>query len=145
MNTYRGRTFTQATATARATGFADLVVRTKYTLVNEDAKGFAAAADVRLPTGRREDLLGAGTTSMKVSGIGSVERGATAANANAGVSFGGLSNEMSYGGAVTYAASGRVSVVGELLGRWFDRRGPHHSGVGAASAALGGADDSSDA
>ena len=28
VNTYRGRTFTQATATAHATGFADLVVRT---------------------------------------------------------------------------------------------------------------------
>ena len=123
VNTYRGRTFTQATATAHATGFADLVVRTKYTLVNEDAKGFAVAADVRLPTGRRVDLLGAGTTSMKVSGIGSVERGATAANANAGVSFGGLSNELSYGGAVTYAASGRVSVVGEFLGRWFTDAG----------------------
>jgi hypothetical protein len=119
VNTYRGRTFTQASATARATGFADLVVRTKYTLINEDAKGLAVAADVRLPTGRREDLLGAGKTSVKVSGIGSVERGVTAANANAGISFGGLSNELSYGGAVTFAAGGRVSVVGELLGRWF--------------------------
>lgn len=119
VNTYRGRTFTQASATARATGFADLVVRTKYTLVNEDGKGLAVAADVRLPTGRREDLLGAGTTSMKVSGVGSVERGATSANANAGVSFGGLTNEVSYGGAVTYAASGRVSLIGEVLGRWF--------------------------
>jgi len=118
VNTYRGRTFTQATATARATGFADLVVRTKYTLVNEVSKGMALAADVRVPTGRREDLLGAGTTSLKVSGIGSVERGPASANANAGVSFGGLTSEISYGGAVTYAASGRVSVVGEMLGRW---------------------------
>jgi hypothetical protein len=118
VNTYRGRTFTQATATARATGFADLVVRTKYTLVNENSKGIALAADVRLPTGRREDLLGAGTTSLKVSGIGSVESGPTSANANAGITVGGLTNELSYGGALTYAASGRVSVVGEVLGRW---------------------------
>jgi hypothetical protein len=123
VNTYRGGTFTQATATARATGFADLVVRTKYTLVNENAKGLAVAADVRLPTGRREDLLGAGSTSLKLSGIGSVERGRASANANAGVSFGGLTNELSYGGAAAYAASGRVSLVGEVVGRWLDSPG----------------------
>ena len=36
VNTYRGRTFTQATASARATGLADLVVRTKYTLFADE-------------------------------------------------------------------------------------------------------------
>jgi hypothetical protein len=118
VNTYRGRTFTQATASARATGLADLVVRTKYTVFDEDAKGLAVAADVRLPTGRREDLLGSGSMSVKFSGIGSIEQGPMAAHANAGVSVGGLTNELFYGGAVTYAASGRVSVIGELLGRW---------------------------
>jgi hypothetical protein len=123
INTYRGRTFTQASATARATGLADLIVRTKYTLVNEKSKGLAVAADVRLPTGRREDLLGAGTTSLRVSGIGSVERGVTSVHANAGMSFGGLTNEISYGGAFTVNASGRVSVIGELLGRLIDSPG----------------------
>lgn len=123
VNTYRGRTFTQATASAHATGFADMVVRTKYNLVNENATGLAVAADVRLPTGRREDLLGAGTMSLKLSGIGSIERGPTSAHANAGMSFGGLTNEITYGGALTYAASGRVSVVGELFGRWLDSPG----------------------
>jgi hypothetical protein len=137
VNTYRGRTFTQASATARATGLADLVVRTKYTLVNEDSKGFALAADVRLPTGRREDLLGTGTTSLKVSGIGSIERGGTSAHANAGMSFGGLTNEISYGGAVTVNASGRVSVIGELLGRWLDSQG-HIVAVSAPHPRLAG-------
>jgi len=41
------------------------------------ASGIAAAADVRLPTGRREDLLGSGATSVKFSGIGSLENGRT--------------------------------------------------------------------
>jgi hypothetical protein len=118
VNIYRGRTFTQATASARATGLADLVVRTKYTVFDEDATGLAVAADVRLPTGRREDLLGSGSMSLKFSGIGSFEQGPMAAYANAGVSVGGLTNELSYGAAVTYAATGRVSVIGELLGRW---------------------------
>src|ERR1700676_1184250 len=50
INTYRGRTFTQATASARAIGLADVVLRTKYTLYDEGGSGVAAAADVRLPT-----------------------------------------------------------------------------------------------
>jgi Putative MetA-pathway of phenol degradation len=137
INTYRGRTFTQATATARATGLADLVVRAKYTVVNEDSKGLALAADVRLPTGRREDLLGAGTTSLKVSGIGSVESGVTSVHANAGMTFGGLTNEISYGGAFTVNASGRVSVIGELLGRWIDSPG-HITAVSAEHPRLAG-------
>jgi len=91
VNTYRGRTFTQATASARATGLADLVVRTKYTLFDENASGLAAAVDVRLPTGREEDLLGSGSAALKFSGIGSIDRGRTSAHANAGVSVGGLS------------------------------------------------------
>jgi hypothetical protein len=123
LNTYRGRTFTQATASARATGLADLVVRTKYTLFDEDGAGVAASADVRLPTGRREDLLGSGSTSVKLSGIGSMESGRTSAHANAGLSLGGLATEISYGTAVAYAATSRVTVIGELLGRWIDSPG----------------------
>jgi len=123
VNTYRGRTFTQATASARATGLADMVVRTKYTLVDDNASGLAAAVDVRLPTGRREDLLGSGSAALKFSGIGSIDRGRASAHANGGVSVGGLTREISYGTAVTYAATGRVSVVGELLGRWLDSPG----------------------
>src|SRR3954463_15406185 len=63
VNTYRGRTFTQASATARAVGMADLVVRTKYNVAGDAASGVAALVDFRLPTGREEDLLGAGSTS----------------------------------------------------------------------------------
>ena len=117
------RTFTQAGATATAIGLADLVVRTKYTLYDEEGAGLAAAVDVRLPTGRREDLLGAGSRSVKVAAIGSAERGRVTSHANAGVSFGGLARELSYGGALAVAASGRVTISGELLGRWIDTSG----------------------
>src|SRR6185295_11730916 len=123
VNTYRGRTFTQATASAHATGLADLVVRTKYTLFQENATGLAAAVDVRLPTGRSEDLLGSGSAALKISGIGSIDSGRTAAHVNGGVSVGGLTKEITYGTAVTYAATGRLSLVGELLGRWLDSPG----------------------
>jgi hypothetical protein len=123
VNTYRGRTFTQAQASARATGLADVVVRTKLTLVDEAASGLAAAVDLRLPTGRRDDLLGSGTSALKLSGIGSIDSGRASAHANAGLSVGGLTKEISYGTAVTYAATGRLSLIGELLGRWLDSPG----------------------
>jgi hypothetical protein len=123
INTYRGRTFTQASASGHTVGFADLVVRAKYTLVNEGATALAAAVDVRLPTGREQDLLGAGTTSYKLSTIGSVEGHRASAHANAGLALGGLATELSYGAAVAVAATGTVSVVGEVLGRWIDSSG----------------------
>ena len=123
VNAYRGRAFTQATAHAQSVGLADLTVRSKYRLAGDGASGVAAALDLRLPTGREQDLLGAGTPSVKLSGIGSIERGGVSAHGNAGVSIGGLARELSYNGAVAVAASPRVTVVGELLGRWINSPG----------------------
>ena len=106
-----------------ATGFADMVVRTKYSVFNDDTTALAAAVDVRLPTGRQQDLLGAGSTSVKVTAIGSMEEGALSAHANAGMTRGGLANEFSYGASLAYAATRKVSVAAELLGRWIDSSG----------------------
>src|SRR5207248_5602454 len=97
VNTYRGRTFTQATAHARSVGLADMVVRTKFTPYREEGVALAGAVDVRLPTGRSTDLLGAGTRSVKFSAIGSFESGRISNHVNAGVSVGGLATELSYG------------------------------------------------
>jgi hypothetical protein len=123
VNTYRGRTFTQATASARAIGLADIVARTKYTVYDEDGSALAAAVDVRLPTGRQEDLLGTGTTSVKLGAIGSLEHGRTATHVNAGVTLGGLAREIDYGAAFGFAASARATISGEVLGRWIDGAG----------------------
>jgi hypothetical protein len=123
VNTYRGRTFTQASATARAIGLADIVARTKYTLYDEDGQGLAAAVDVRLPTGRQADLLGAGSTSVKLGAIGSLEQGRTAAHVNAGVTVGGLAREIDYGAALGFAATSRTTVTTEVLGRWIENGG----------------------
>jgi hypothetical protein len=84
----------------------------------------AAAVDLRLPTGREADLLGAGSASTRFSGIGSLERGRLSASGNAGVTVGGLATELNYDGAVAIAATPRVTIAGELLGRWID--GPGH-------------------
>jgi hypothetical protein len=123
VNTYRGQTFTQAKATATAIGLADLVVRTKYTLFDEDGQGLAAAVDVRLPTGRQQDLLGTGSVSTRLSAIGSIEGQRMSAHANAGIALGGLAREVSYGAAFATAATPRVTLTAELLGRWVDSGG----------------------
>lgn len=120
VNTYRGRQFTQASAHARSVGLADLVIRTKFTPYRENGAALAGAVDVRLPTGRNEDLLGAGTRSVKFSAIGSLENGRLSTHANLGVAVGGLADEFSYGVAAAVAASSRVTVIGELMGRLLD-------------------------
>lgn len=120
VNTYRGRTFPQATAHARAIGLADMVIRTKFTPYREEGAAIAGAVDLRLPTGRSEDLLGAGTRSVKFSAIGSIESGRVSSHVNSGVTVGGLATELSYGGALAIAASHRVTVIGELMGRLLD-------------------------
>jgi hypothetical protein len=55
---------------------------------------------------------------LKLSGIGSVEGSRVASYVNAGVGLGGLAREVEYGGALAVAAAPRVSITGELLGRW---------------------------
>ena len=137
VNSYRGRQFTQATAHARSVGFADVVVRTKFTAYREEGAALAGAVDVRLPTGRTEDLLGAGSASVKFSAIGSLESGRLSSHANAGVTVGGLSNELNYAGAVAVAATPRVTVIGELTGRFLTDGGDLVS-VTAAHPALRG-------
>lgn len=123
LDNYRGQTFMQATASAHAIGLADLIVRSKYALYNTGGAGIAAAVDLRLPTGREVDLLGAGSASTRFSGIGSLERGRLSASGNAGVTVGGLATELNYDGAVAIAATPRVTIAGEVLGRWIDGPG----------------------
>ncbi len=67
--------------------------------------GLGAGADLRLPTGPEEDLLGAGKTALKMFGIGSFEGGRFAAHVNAGGTVGGLGREFNYNGAATLAVA----------------------------------------
>ncbi len=115
LNTYRGQTFQQASATGVATGIADLAVRTKVQVYRSGASGVSAGAEVRLPTGREVDLLGTGETALRLMGIGSVENGRVGVHGNAAFGFGGLSREFAAGGAVAVAANPWLTLSGELL------------------------------
>jgi hypothetical protein len=117
VNTYRGTQTIQASASATTSGLGDVAVRAKYGLVSGHASGLALAGEVRLPTGREEDLLGAGSTGFALLVIGSAEQGAMGLHGNLSLGGGGFANEVGYRGALTYNASDRVTLVGEFLGR----------------------------
>lgn len=113
-----GRTLLQARATAEALGFADVAVRTKVRLTPAGSPGaFAAGVEVRLPTGREEDLLGAGELALRFQGLASAETGRTTLHGNVTFGTGGIGREVSYGGAVAVAATPQFTVVGEVLAR----------------------------
>jgi hypothetical protein len=117
INTYRGQTLLQAHATADANGVADVAVRAKYRVLGEADRGMALVGEVRLPTGRDEDLLGAGRTAWRGVVIGSLQSGRVAVHGNFGATAGGVVRELQYRGAATAAASSRVTLVGEIIGR----------------------------
>lgn len=117
VNTYRGRSLLQARARARTMGLADTAIRTRIRLTRDGPADAAAGIEVRLPTGREENLLGAGRVAWRFTGIGSADLGAASVHANLTFGTGGLGREVSYSGAVAFAPTLRLTVVGELLGR----------------------------
>jgi hypothetical protein len=115
LNVYRGGQALQASGEATASGAGDVAVRAKYTLAAGTSGAFAAAAEVRLPTGDEVNLLGAGATAYRVMTIGSFERGPVALHGNAGLVFGGVSDEVNLAGAASVAVQPRVTLSGEVL------------------------------
>jgi hypothetical protein len=117
VDTYRGRELLQATGSASAAGIGDVMVRARYGVFRDGASGVAVGAEVRLPTGDEEDLLGAGSTSITPRVIGSYEDDRFGIHGELGYTFRGVSEALRYAGAVTVVAAPRVTLVGELLGR----------------------------
>ena len=117
VDTYRGQRFPQAVGSASAYGLGDLVFRAKYNVLQEAEGGVAVGAEARLPTGDEDNLLGAGEASVKPRVLLSYERETVAVDGEMGYSLGGLVRALEYSGAVTYAATPRLTLVGELLGR----------------------------
>jgi hypothetical protein len=107
----------QTSLSEETTGLGDVAVRGRVHLFGQGRAGLGAGADLRLPTGPEEDLLGAGKTALKMFGIGSFEGGRFAAHVNAGGTVGGLGRELNYNGAATLAVAQHVTLVGEVLGR----------------------------
>jgi hypothetical protein len=114
---HRGTTLAQASAQATASGVGDLAIRGKYVLFDEEGFGVAAAAELRAPTGDADNLLGAGKTGYRISGLASYEPSHFALHVNLGAAGGGVSNEVSLGAAALVAVNPRVTLSGEMLAR----------------------------
>ncbi|MGE0555639.1 MAG: transporter [Gemmatimonadales bacterium] len=71
-------------ASGSSTGVGDIALRLKLGVANRPGGAFALLGDVRLPTGKEEDFLGAGGTSFSVLGVGSLRSGAFSPHLNAG-------------------------------------------------------------
>ena len=120
-------------SSAVASGMADITVKGKYQLISRGIVALAAAAELRLPTGNPDNLLGTGTRSEKVSVIGSTAIGRYNPHLEAGYLFAGQglqfkgstttltsvapSDEMMYAAGVDAALTSRVTVAADLVGR----------------------------
>jgi hypothetical protein len=120
VDTYRGTPFTQAIASAQASGLGDIVLRAKYNVLRTGASGVSVGAETRLATGNEENLLGAGEASFAPRGMASYEGDYVGVHGEVAYSFGGVADTLSYGAAMTWAASPRFTVIGELIGRRID-------------------------
>jgi hypothetical protein len=123
LNGTSSETFQQS---GSASGVGDVVLRAKYCISPGAAPGLALAADVRLPTGDDGNLLGTGTTQVKVYAIGSAHLAAFSPHFNAGYTFSNhrsgqprLPDEISYAGGFDWALSPRFTFMVDALGRTF--------------------------
>jgi hypothetical protein len=118
---------------ASASGVGDIALRSKVRVYPRGQGGVALGVDLRLPTGDPEAMLGAGVSRTLVSGIWSTTSGPFAPHASFGFEFWGKAFQVydpflqarvdagrhgiAYDGGVEWAASGRLTVNAELMGR----------------------------
>ena len=122
------RTFT---ASGSATGLGDIVLRSKYRIVGDASAALAGAVDVRLPTGDKDNLLGAGAQA-KVFLIMSRDNGRWGQHVNVGYNFANgeldavaplgasavdVPDEFNYTAGVEFVAESRVTLIGDIVGR----------------------------
>ena len=117
LNVYRGTSLLQASASGEVSGLGDIAARAKYSFFQSRSTTLAAAGELRLPTGDEENLLGAGSASLRVLGIASFETGPLGLHANAGFARGGISDETVLAGALAVALHPRATFTTEVLSR----------------------------
>lgn len=106
--------------TIDAQGLGDVQLRAKYAFGSPDAQRVHVTADLRLPTGDKENLLGAGKAAFRLTTGGTIPLGESAAfNANAGYTAGGLTSEANFsmGTEVALLPAKQLTMTFELLGQ----------------------------
>ncbi len=109
-----------------ASGVGDVVLRTKYRLLEGPTAGLALASDLRLPTGEERDLLGTGATQVKAFLVGSAHLGGFSPHINGGYSWSleasgdpQVPDEIAYTAGFDWALSPRLTFAVDVLGRTF--------------------------
>jgi hypothetical protein len=124
-----------------SSGIGDILLRAKVAILASDTFDAAAAVDIRLPTGDPEKLLGTGFTQTRLLFIGGTTLGNVNPHVNVGYTFGGdgmvfgadnrwqgsfgdpelmnrqPSEEFNYTFGVDFAATARMTIAGDLIGR----------------------------
>jgi hypothetical protein len=77
-----------------------------------------AGIEIKLPTATKTNMLGVGTAQTRLFFIGSARQGKSQAHVNFGytASGSGASDQVNYVGGVEYAATPKLTVVGDILG-----------------------------
>jgi hypothetical protein len=119
--TTNGQRTLQSTQAGSVTGLGDMSFNARYRFFDEGVSGVSIGTDLRLPTGREEDLLGSGKFAARFLAIGSLEKRRVAMHFNGAASVGGASDELLVSAAATYPVTPRLTVIGEYIGRHLAR------------------------
>jgi outer membrane putative beta-barrel porin/alpha-amylase len=112
-------------ASGNASGIGDIVVRGKMRLSEGDNMAVAAGVDLRLPTGKEEDLLGTGTYQIKPYLVaGFLTKSKFSPHVNLGFTrtgtsdlLGELPDEADWTVGFDAAPSSRITITGDIVGR----------------------------
>ncbi len=88
-----GATAASSSTSASATGIGDIAARLKLNLHQTPSLAAAMLGDVRLPTGKEEDFLGSGATTVRVLGIVSGRSGDFSPHLNIGFLYTNARNQ----------------------------------------------------
>ncbi len=108
-------------SSGNVTGVGDMSIRLKANLYQSAGAGFSLLADLRLPTGDQNNLLGTGTISWRALAIASTRWGFVEPHINVGYEYQNAITET--GAALTTVGldarlASPITFAGEVIGRW---------------------------
>lgn len=103
-----------------ASGLGDVALRAKYRLPEWSRMLVGLSADLRLPTGDQDNLLGTGAVQGKGSLLASYNHPTVSPHAGVGYTATGqgLPDEVGYSAGLDVAADPKLTLVFDVLGRW---------------------------
>jgi len=109
------------TSSGQATGIGDVVLRGKYKLTRPGLREMALAADLRLPTGDENNMLGTGATQTQVMLVTSYSASRFDPHFNVGYTFANknASDQINYVVGMEVGATQRLTLIADVVGRSF--------------------------